>query len=191
MPVLQRPPAEDSNALCCLRWMVSLTRTTFIANQKYLESTFIHIRGCNRDFSKKVLNNSSSRHFVPFWITNKNRAYKKTPTATSEAMLRHGLASLFCREAEVLYGALKTKSCLSDSEFFLFSGIKCRSRQKSAALIFSFCYLFLLHQGKRKSKKHTPKKNIIINRKQKTFFFIFASLGVKKRRESSQTPNLH
>ena len=131
-----------------------------------------------------------------FRKTTKVNKSPKTSTATSEAMLRHGLASLFCRETEVLYGALKTKSCLSDSEFFLFSGIKCRSRQKSAALIFSFCYLFLLHQGKRKSKKHTPKKNIIINRKQKTFFFIFASLGVKKKKgifpdsQSSLTLNL-
>ena len=43
-----------------------------------------------------------------------------------------GPASLFCRKAEVLFGALKTKSCLSDSEFFLFSAEKYRSRQKSA-----------------------------------------------------------
>ena len=89
-------------------------------------------------------------------------------------MLHHGLASLFCREAEVLYGALKTKSCLSDSEFFLFSGIKCRSRQKSAALIFSFCYLFLLHQGKRKSKECITlkrKKTKKITLKQKNFSF--------------------
>ena len=42
-----------------------------------------------------------------------------------------GPASLFCRKAEVLFGALKTKSCLSVSEFFLFSVEKCRSRQKS------------------------------------------------------------
>ena len=92
--------------------------------------------------------------------------------------------------------SVKNKKLFERSEFFLFSGIKCRSRQKSAALIFSFCYLFLLHQGKRKSKKHTPKKNIIINRKQKTFFFIFASLGVKKKKgifpdsQSSLTLNL-
>ena len=42
-----------------------------------------------------------------------------------------GPGSLFCRKAEVLFGALKTKSCLSVSEFFLFSVEKCRSRQKS------------------------------------------------------------
>ena len=43
-----------------------------------------------------------------------------------------GPASLFCRKAEVLFGALKTKSCLSVSEFFLFSGNTCRSSPKSA-----------------------------------------------------------
>jgi len=40
---------------------------------------------------------------------------------TSEAMLRKkdkGPASLFCREAEVLFGALKTKSCLSEASSF-------------------------------------------------------------------------
>ena len=99
-------------------------------------------------------------------------------------MLRQGLASLFWRETEVLYGALKTKSCLSDSEFFLFSGIKCRSRQKSAALIFSFCYLFLLHQGKRKSKNHIVKK-----KKQKEILFISASLGdIKKEGNLPRLP---
>ena len=33
-------------------------------------------------------------------------------------MLRGGSASLFCREAEVLFGALKTKSCLSEASSF-------------------------------------------------------------------------
>ena len=51
-------------------------------------------------------------------------------------------ASLFCREAEVLFGALKTKSCLSDSEFFLFSVEKYRSRQKSADGEFSLFRFF-------------------------------------------------
>ena len=60
---------------------------------------------------------SSSLHYVPFWITKENES-QKTPTATSEAMLHHGWASLFCREAEVLFGALKTKSCLSEASSF-------------------------------------------------------------------------
>jgi hypothetical protein len=37
---------------------------------------------------------------------------------TSEAMLRQRLASFFWREAEVLFGALKRKSCLSVASSF-------------------------------------------------------------------------
>ena len=44
-----------------------------------------------------------------------------------------GPASLFCRKAEALFGALKTKSCLNVREFFLFSAEKCRSRQKKCS----------------------------------------------------------
>ena len=69
----------------------------------------------------------------------------KHPPLTSKAMLRKECpASLFEREAEVLCGALKTKSCLSEASF-LFSGEKCRSSSKSAdgslsfLLPFSFC----------------------------------------------------
>ena len=49
---------------------------------------------------------------------------------TSEAMLRKPAApaSFFYRKAQVFFGALKTKSYLSDSEFFLFSGENHRSR---------------------------------------------------------------
>ena len=75
------------------------------------------------------------------------------PPPTSEAMLskmREGPASLFCREAEVLFGALKTKSCLSVSEFFLFSVEKQRSRQKSADGEFSLFRFF--SSGKRNEK---------------------------------------
>ena len=46
---------------------------------------------------------------------------KNHPPPTNEAMLRKkhkGPASLFCREAEVLFGALKTKSCLSVASSF-------------------------------------------------------------------------
>ena len=53
-----------------------------------------------------------------------------------------GPASLFCRKAEALFGALKTKSCLNVREFFLFSAEKCRSRQKSAAGEFSLFRFF-------------------------------------------------
>ena len=46
--------------------------------------------------------------------------------------MRQGPASVFWREVEVVVGALKTKSCLSVSEFFSFSGNDCRNSQKSA-----------------------------------------------------------
>ena len=61
-----------------------------------------------------------------------------------------GPASLFGREAEVSVGALKTKSCLSVSEFFLFSGNTCRSSPKSADGEFSLFRFFC--SGKRNEK---------------------------------------
>ncbi|MBQ2857733.1 MAG: hypothetical protein IJE78_11565, partial [Bacteroidaceae bacterium] len=61
-----------------------------------------------------------------------NIPYNERSDVESLPKKRKGPASFFCREAEVLFGALKTKSCLSVSEFFLFSGEKCRSRQKNA-----------------------------------------------------------
>ena len=69
-------------------------------------------------------------------------------------------ASLFCREAEVLFGALKTKSCLSVSEFFLFSVEKCRSRQKSADGEFSLFRFFC--SGKRNEKPSRLKREQIV-----------------------------
>ena len=59
-------------------------------------------------------------------------------------------ASFFYRKAQVFFGALKTKSCLSDSEFFLFSGEKHRSRKKNAAGEFSLFRFFC--SGKRNEK---------------------------------------
>ncbi|MBR4923468.1 MAG: hypothetical protein IKY99_07645, partial [Bacteroidaceae bacterium] len=50
----------------------------------------------------------------------------------------------------VSVGALKTKSCLSVSEFFLFSGNTCRSSPKSAAGEFSLFRFFC--SGKRNEK---------------------------------------
>ena len=71
-------------------------------------------------------------------------------------MLRQRLASLFWREAEGVGWNVKKKKLFERSEFFFFSGIPDWSRQKSAALIFSFV-TFLLYQDKRKSKS-TPKE---------------------------------
>ena len=78
----------------------------------------------------------------------KKESEKKAPTSNERsnvAKKRIGPASLFCREAEVLFGALKTKSCLSVSKFFLFSGEKYRSRQKSADGEF-LCFVSLFGQ---------------------------------------------
>ena len=69
-------------------------------------------------------------------------------------------ASLFCREAEVLFGALKTKSCLSVSEFFLFSVEKCRSRPKSTDGEFSLFRFFC--SGKRNEKPSRLKREQIV-----------------------------
>ena len=49
---------------------------------------------------------------------------------------------LFWREMEEVVGALKTKSCLSVSEFFLFSGNSRGNSQKSAAGAFSLFRFF-------------------------------------------------
>ena len=81
---------------------------------------------------------------------NEQEKRSKHHTPTSEAMLqkkaeRSGLT--FWAEAEVSVGALKTKSCLSVSEFFLFSGNTCRSSPKSADGEFSLFRFFC--SGKR------------------------------------------
>ena len=59
-------------------------------------------------------------------------------------------ASFFEHKAEVLFGALKTKSCLSEASF-LFSVEKCRSSSKSAdaSLSFLLSFFFLLPERKK------------------------------------------
>ena len=70
-------------------------------------------------------------------------------TATSEAMFKiHPLlkipASFFCREAEVLFGALKTKSCLSVSEFFFFrKKVKILASEREPRIFFVSFLLFV------------------------------------------------
>ena len=85
----------------------------------------------------------------------KERSKKRkhhTPNERSDVAKKKqkGPASLFGREAEVSVGALKTKSCLSVSEFFLFSGNTCRSSPKSADGEFSLFRFFC--SGKRNEK---------------------------------------
>ena len=73
-----------------------------------------------------------SLYFLKPTSNKRNKVAKKNERSksTSEAMLRNhqAPASFFYRKAQVLFGALKTKSCLSVSEFFLFSGENHRSR---------------------------------------------------------------
>ena len=52
-------------------------------------------------------------------------------------------------------GTLKRKSCLSDSEFFFFSGIPDWSSQKSAALIFSFVTFSFASRQKKSKNTYT------------------------------------
>ena len=59
-------------------------------------------------------------------------------------------ASFFYRKAQVLFGALRTKSLFERSEFFLFSGEKRQSRQKNADGEFSLFRFFC--SGKRNEK---------------------------------------
>ena len=104
------------------------------------------------------------RFFATFHsdLNDKKRKRKKAPTSNERsnvAKKRIGPASLFCREAEVLFGTLKTKSCLSDSEFFLFSGEKCRSRQKSADGEF-LCFVSLFVQRNEESSRLERKGKI-------------------------------
>ena len=107
---------------------------------------------------------------------------KKTTTSNERsnvALKRTGPASLFCREAEMLFGALKTKSCLSDSEFFLFSGEKYRSRQKSADGEFSlfrfFCSCKRNEMPLRQEQQRSAKIFAAIKRKSQ-FSLLFCNL---------------
>ena len=59
-------------------------------------------------------------------------------------------ASLFEREAEVLFGALKTKSCLSEASSFCLVEKSAGVAQKVQTAVFLFCYLFLSADRKKK-----------------------------------------
>ncbi|MBQ8770299.1 MAG: hypothetical protein IJZ60_03960 [Bacteroides sp.] len=60
-------------------------------------------------------------------------------------------ASLFEREAEGAFRSVKNKKLFERSEFFLFSGEKCRSSSKSAdgSLSFLLSFFFLLPERKK------------------------------------------
>ena len=64
-------------------------------------------------------------------------------------------ASLFERKAEVLFGALKTKSCLSEASSFCLAEKSAGVAQKVQTAVFLFCYLFSFCCQKEKSKSST------------------------------------
>ena len=68
-------------------------------------------------------------------------------------------ASLFEREAEVLFGALKTKSCLSVASSFCLVEKSAGVAQKVQTAVFLFCYLFLSADRKKKVRI-TPTKSL-------------------------------
>jgi hypothetical protein len=67
-------------------------------------------------------------------------------------------ASLFEREAEVLFGALKTKSCLSEASSFCLAQKSAGVAQKVQTAVFLFCYLFSFCCQKEKSKSKQSQK---------------------------------
>ena len=69
-------------------------------------------------------------------------------------------ASLFEREAEVLFGALKTKSCLSVASSFCLVEKSAGVAQKVQTAVFLFCYLFLSADRKKKVRIAYTKEKI-------------------------------
>ena len=68
-------------------------------------------------------------------------------------------ASLFEREAEVLFGALRTKSCLSEASSFCSAEKSAGVAQKVQPAVFLFCYLFSFCCQKEKSKDSINKNH--------------------------------
>ena len=67
-------------------------------------------------------------------------------------------ASLFERDAEVLFGALRTKSCLSEASSFCSAEKSAGVAQKVQTAVFLFCYLFSFCCQKEKSKDSVDRK---------------------------------
>ena len=121
-----------------------------------------------------------SRSFTTLWSAlddKKERSKKKKtphPNERSDVAQKKqkGPASLLGREAEVSVGALKTKSCLSVSEFFLFSGEKCRSSPKSADGEFSLFRFFCSGKRNEMPLRHEQQRSVQAQRQlsEKTFF---------------------
>ena len=69
-------------------------------------------------------------------------------------------ASLFEREAEVLFGTLKTKICLSVASSFCLAEKSAGVAQKVQTAVFLFCYLFLSAARKKKVRIAYTKEKI-------------------------------
>ena len=80
-------------------------------------------------------------------------------------------ASLFERKAEVLFGALKTKSCLSEASSFCLAEKSAGVAQKVQTAVFLFCYLFSFCCQKEKSKSIIRKTKRCVNFERTAHFF--------------------
>ena len=99
---------------------------------------------------------------------------------TSEAKFTHtkkdkGPASFFCREAEVLLGALKTKSCLSVASSFCLAeksaGVGKKMQTANflfASFFFCSCKRKMMEYIHKKKEGYLPRHPIFINLKSKT-----------------------
>ena len=99
----------------------------------------------NHHFSSR--SSTKCRNLIQFVQTNFASHFKVNTHFNERSKVKSKIpASLFGREAEVLFGALKTKSCLSVASSFSFF----------------LLLLFLLHQGKRKVKNPYFKISIFL-----------------------------
>jgi len=100
-------------------------------------------------------------------LNNRLQILKSTHLNEQSDVASKSPASLFEREAEVLFGALKTKSCLSEASSFCLAQKSAGVAQKVQTAVFLFCYLFSFCRQKEKSKKQTITKKILPLHKQK------------------------
>ena len=97
-----------------------------------------------------------------------------------------GPSSFFCREAEVLFGTLKTKSCLSVASSFCLVEKSTGVGKKMQTANFLFVSFFFC-SGKRKMKKCTNKQYFIKYTLQNRPIFIKWTL-LNNKRGARKTP---
>ena len=89
-----------------------------------------------------------------FWRKKEMKRSKKASTSNERSDVgwkTSGSGLSFLPLSAGAFRSVKNKKLFERSEFFLFSVEKCRSRQKSAAGAFSFCFFFFC-ADKRKKK---------------------------------------